>query len=174
MPQSYWNIPKTLSKFSWQFEIVDNNALGRVPVALQNLEWLLKTEDMPEVVDDAGLAYPSFTLEPGRLPGVHIQAVVVKSSYQYRLKRSSLMLEVATYRSWEGCSTSIKPTVKCGIMMYKDSWLVDQGAKQRFGNAEEWDPEPSSSFPDRIGDRQGFQDLLSKIHLVQQFLDRAT
>lgn len=117
--------------------------------------------------DCLGLSYPR--VAPKNTPGIDVRAVVVRSVYQYLLKDSGYIIEIAVYREWGGYSTTGEPKILSSVSMFHPIWDDQMSSIENTTGERKWDTELSCFF----GDDQtggGIQKFMEDVALIQGLL----
>jgi len=162
------HILKTTSVLDWGLSIVTDDEITEVPSILRNLA---STDSVMECVDDLGLAYPLPSLSVP--PGTKVGEVFIRSVVQFQLTDTSYVVEIATYRIWEGNYAKVEPTSRCGVSFRDMAWDDNMAPVIGLNHGRSWDSEFEVFFPDQPGTRSGFLEFLGKVREVQKFLGSA-
>jgi hypothetical protein len=84
------------------------------------------------------LSYPG--VAPKHTHGLDVRAVVVRSVYQYLLKDSVYIIEIAVYREWGGYSTTGEPRILSSVSMFHPVWDYQMSSIENTTGERKWDP----------------------------------
>lgn len=97
--------------------------------------------------------------------------VVVRSVYQYLLKDSGYIVEIAVYREWNGYNTKAQPKMLSGVSMFHPVWDAEMGSIENTTFSRNWDPQLNCFFGQ--GQNGGIQKFLEDVVLIQGLLSDA-
>jgi hypothetical protein len=120
--------------------------------------------------DCLGLSYPG--VAPKHTHGLDVRAVVVRSVYQYLLKDSVYIIEIAVYREWGGYSTTGEPRILSSVSMFHPVWDDQMSSIENTTGERKWDPELHCFF----GDDQsggGIRKFMEDVAFIQHLLSGA-
>ena len=119
--------------------------------------------------DCLGLSYPG--VAPKFTLSLDVRTVVVRSVYQYLLRDSGNIVEIAVYREWNGYNTTGEPKMLSSVSMFHPVWDDQMNSIENTTSEREWDPELKCFFgKDQSG---GIRKLMEDVVLIQGLLSDA-
>jgi hypothetical protein len=115
------------------------------------------------------LSYPG--VAPRFTNGLDVRTVVVRSVYQYLLRDSGYIVEIAVYREWNGYNTTGEPKMLSSVSMFHPIWDDHMNSIENTSSEREWDPELNCFFvQDQSG---GIPKFMEDVVLIQALLSDA-
>jgi hypothetical protein len=119
--------------------------------------------------DCLGLSYPG--VSPKVTYGLDVRTVVVRSVYQYLLRDSGYIVEIAVYREWNGYNTAGEPKMLSSVSMFHPCWDDQMGSIENTTRERNWDPKLKCFFgEDQSG---GIRKFIEDVVLIQGLLSDA-
>jgi hypothetical protein len=157
------------STLDWCLEVVTNNTLKKIPQEFYGLAVNSSVGKSADRADQLGWPYPSIVLQVP--PGVTVDNTWIKSIIRYRIMDTSYILEASVYRRWQGPDTKKEPSVLCGVSVYNKEWDILMSPEESVIQGRNWAIGLNELFPNAAGPNSGFSDFISKIKIVQSFLE---
>ena len=160
-------------------EIIEDGTFPDIPPSLLALMRTCVTNETKDRVDSLGLPYPGIT--PYQSHNLRIDEVHIRSVYEYVFTGSQYIIEIAIYRSWQGCEVvGRNPKIQTSVSLYHRVWDEETGTTlRRFErlelisavsienttNERSWDRDLKCFFERKyqIGGIQGFLDHVVSI-----------
>ena len=120
--------------------------------------------------DCLGLSYPG--VSPKFTYGLDVRTVVVRSIYQYLLRDSGYIVEIAVYREWSGYNTTGPPKMLSSVSMFHPVWDDQMGSIENTTRARNWDPQLSCFFGEH--ESGGTRKFMEEVVLMQGLLSDAS
>jgi len=112
--------------FDWKMEIIEDGMYPGIPSSLLALIKTCVTNETKDRVDTLGLPYPGIT--PRQSLDLGIDEVHIRSVYEYVFTESQYIIEIAIYRSWQGCQVvDRQPQIQTSVSMYHRVWDEETG-----------------------------------------------
>jgi len=107
-------------------EIIEDGTFPDIPKSLLALIRTCVTDKTKERVDFLGLPYPGIT--PRQSLNLGIDEVHIRSVYEYVFTQSQYVIEIAIYRSWQGCDVVGRdPEIQTSVSLYHRVWDEETG-----------------------------------------------
>lgn len=119
--------------------------------------------------DCLGLLYPG--VSPKFTYGLDVRTVVVRSVYQYLLRESGYIVEIAVYREWCGYNTAGAPKMLSSVSMFHPVWDDQMGSIENTTRSRNWDAELNCFFGEDEGG--GIRKFMEGVVLIQGLLSEA-
>lgn len=157
-------------KFDWTLEIITDGSIADLPSTMLSLIEGSLSGKSKEREDCLGLSYPG--VSPSTQYGLDVRNVVVRSVYQYMLKETGYIVEIAVYREWDGCNTAKEPKMLSSVSMFHPVWDGQMDSIEYTTKERDWDRQLRCFFegPDQNG---GIPKFMEDVILIQGLLTDA-
>jgi hypothetical protein len=117
--------------------------------------------------DRLGFSYPR--ISPKVVYGLDVRIVVVRSVYQYLLRDSGYIVEIAVYREWNGYNTAGEPKMLSSVSMFHPVWDDQMDSIENTTRERNWDPQLNCLF-ERKDQGGGIRKFMEDVVLIQGLL----
>lgn len=111
-------------------------------------------------------------ISPKFVYGLDVTIVVVRSVYQYLLRGSGYIVEIAVYREWNGYNTSGEPKMLSSVSMFHPVWDDQMDSIENTTRERDWDRQLNCFF-ERQDQGGGIRKFMEDVILIQGLLSDA-
>jgi hypothetical protein len=151
-------------------EVITDGSINDVPFSLLSLIDGSLSGNSKQRVDRLGFTYPG--VSPKFVYGLDVRVVVVRSVYQYMLRDSGYIVEIAVYREWIGYNTTGEPRMLSSVSMFHPAWDDEMDSIENTTRERNWDPQLRCFF-ERENQSGGIQKFMEDVVFIQGLLSDA-